>query len=184
MKMRRKGYGGFMSYVNVVNALRTCRADVLLLAIGVTLLTALLKRTLLKNASKKLFVFLPFALGVLLVGVYRVIAAQGLSPLTEEFAQTLEGGFSCGCAANLYYCVYEQFVRGKKGVTPLASLLVGFVPEGMEEEAAREIEEKTASLEEQKIPAAVREILLSYAPGLAEEEAEACAALITAYLLQ
>ena len=65
-----------MSAIQYLSAFRTFGADVLALALGVTLVTSLFKKTVFKNRSKKLFVFLPFALGLVFYAVYRAIAAD------------------------------------------------------------------------------------------------------------
>ena len=100
-----------MSAIQYLSTFRLYGWDVLLLAGGVTLLTSLLKKTVLKNAPKKLFVFLPFALGIVLYAIYRSLVTLSAEPFTTGLAATVEGGFACGCAATLYYVVYEQFFR-------------------------------------------------------------------------
>ena len=109
-----------MSAIQYLSAFRTFGADVLALALGVTLVTSLFKKTVFKNRSKKLFVFLPFALGFVFYAVYRAIAARSAIPFTGELFRTCEGGFACGCAATLYYVVYEQFFRNLAGETMLS----------------------------------------------------------------
>ncbi len=103
-----------MSAIQYLSAFRLYGWDVLLLAGAVSLLTALLKKTVLQNAPKKLYVFLPFALGILLYAVWRALVTLSAEPFTTGLAATLEGGFGCGCAATLYYVIYEQFIRKKK----------------------------------------------------------------------
>lgn len=103
-----------MSAIQYLSAFRLYGWDVLLLAGAVSLLTALLKKTVLQNAPKKVYVFLPFALGILLYAVWRALVTLSAEPFTTGLAATLEGGFGCGCAATLYYVIYEQFIRKKK----------------------------------------------------------------------
>ena len=103
-----------MSAIQYLSAFRLYGWDVLLLAGAVSLLTALLKKTVLQNAPKKVYVFLPFALGILLYAVWRALVTLSAEPFTTGLATTLEGGFGCGCAATLYYVIYEQFIRKKK----------------------------------------------------------------------
>ena len=100
-----------MSFVQLVSAFRLYNADVLLLALGVTLLTSLLKKTVMKSFDRKFFTLLPFGIGLALYAAWRMATTGSFRPLWE--LQTLEGGFGCGCAATLYYVVYEQFFRGK-----------------------------------------------------------------------
>ena len=100
-----------MSAIQYLSAFRLYGWDVLLLAGVVSLLTTLLKKTVFEGAPKKLFVFLPFAIGIVLYAVYRAIVTLSVQPFTSDFTMTLEGGFACGCAATLYYVIYEQFFR-------------------------------------------------------------------------
>ena len=74
-----------MSAIQYLSTFRLYGWDVLLLAGAVTLLTALLKKTVLKNASRKLYVFLPFAIGILLYAAYRGLVT--LSPLPFTYVQ-------------------------------------------------------------------------------------------------
>ena len=103
-----------MSAIQYLSTFRLYGWDVLLLAGAVTLLTALLKKTVLKNASRKLYVFLPFAIGILLYAAYRGLVTLSPLPFTTDLAATIEGGFGCGCAATLYYVIYEQFFRKRE----------------------------------------------------------------------
>ncbi len=103
-----------MSAIQYLSTFRLYGWDVLLLAGTVTLLTALLKKTVLKNASRKLYVFLPFAIGILLYAAYRGLVTLSPLPFTTDLAATIEGGFGCGCAATLYYVIYEQFFRKRE----------------------------------------------------------------------
>ena len=102
-----------MSAIQYLSTFRLYGWDVLLLAGAVTLLTALLKKTVLKNASRKLYVFLPFAIGILLYAAYRGLVTLSPLPFTTDLAATIEGGFGCGCAATLYYVIYERTVFGQ-----------------------------------------------------------------------
>ena len=127
-----------MTAIQYLNAFRVYGADVLLLALGVTLLTSLLKKTAMKNCPKKVYVILPFALGLVFYAVYRAIATMSAKPFTADLLVTLEGGFACGCAATLYYVVYEQFFRSRT-LPPVSELLHGVVPEEKIAEAAGEL---------------------------------------------
>lgn len=174
-----------MTILQYLSAFRLYGADVLLLALGVTLVTALLKKTLLKNATKKLYLFLPFLIGLLFWCVYRAFADRNFLFLTENFPQTLEGAFACGCAATLYYVVYEQFFRAKTdgAAEPLAPLLEGFVPEEKREEAARALDEGATGLEGDALRAFVSQTLAAYAEENATEaELTAAAALIAEFI--
>lgn len=175
-----------MTALQLFGALRLYGVDVLLLALGVTLLTALLKKTVLKNASKKLYVLLPFLIGFVLYAVYRMIATLSVIPLTEEFVSTLEGGFGCGCAATLYYVLYEQFFRATataKEVSPLLSVLDGIVPDDVRAEAEEALLEGTSCETDEERLTYLKETLARYAsPELSPEELDFYAQIIAEFL--
>ena len=193
-----------MSAIQYLSTFRLFGWDVLLLAGGVSLLTALLKKTVLKNASKKLYVILPFALGIVLYAVYRALVTLSAAPFTAELAATLEGGFACGCAATLYDVVYEQFFRktadGQAADTgtaddggsqdadaggaasPVAPLLEGYVPEETRAEVAQALYEGARGKTGDALRTFVRETLFSAAPAATEAELIALTELIAAYL--
>ncbi len=171
-----------MSFVQLVSAFRLYGADVLLLALGVTLLTSLLKKTVMKNVNKKLFVFLPFAIGFAVYALYKMLVTASFDPVTKDFLLTLESGFGCGCAATLYYIVYEQFVRGKTACEPLLPLL-DFIPESRRSEAAKALREGTAGMPQEDKAAYIKEHLNSYLEApMSEEELTVAAETLAKYL--
>lgn len=175
-----------MSALQFFNAFRTFGADVLLLALGVTLLTSLLKKTVMKNCNKKAFVFLPFGIGLIAYAVFASLVSLSADPFTKDLLTTVEKGFSCGLAATLYYVVYEQFFRSPKGANdrdPLYTLLDGIVPEEKLSGAVEALTEKSAGAEKEQLPEAVRETLILYAsPELSEAEISAAVLIVTKYL--
>ena len=201
-----------MSAIQYLSTFRLYGWDVLLLAGGVTLLTSLLKKTVLKNAPKKLFVFLPFALGIVLYAIYRALVTLSAEPFTTGLAATVEGGFACGCAATLYYVVYEQFFRKRptadtdaadgagesetpdtgaaddadtdmgESIPPVAPLLAGFVPEETRPAVARSLTEGARGKTGDALRTFVRETLFSAAPAATEAELLALTELVAAYL--
>lgn len=201
-----------MSAIQYLSTFRLYGWDVLLLAGGVTLLTSLLKKTVLKNAPKKLFVFLPFALGIVLYAIYRALVTLSAEPFTTGLAATVEGGFACGCAATLYYVVYEQFFRKRptadtgaadgagesetpdtgaaddadtdmgESIPPVAPLLEGFVPEETRHTVARSLTEGARGKTGDALRTFVRETLFSAAPAATEAELLALTELVAAYL--
>lgn len=201
-----------MSAIQYLSTFRLYGWDVLLLAGGVTLLTSLLKKTVLKNAPKKLFVFLPFALGIVLYAIYRALVTLSAEPFTTGLAATVEGGFACGCAATLYYVVYEQFFRKRptadtgaadgagesdtpdtgaaddadtdmgEVIPPVAPLLEGFVPEETRHAVARSLTEGARGKTGNALRTFVRETLFSAAPAATEAELLALTELVAAYL--
>lgn len=201
-----------MSAIQYLSTFRLYGWDVLLLAGGVTLLTSLLKKTVLKNAPKKLFVFLPFALGIVLYAIYRALVTLSAESFTTGLAATVEGGFACGCAATLYYVVYEQFFRKRptadtgaadgagesdtpdtgaaddadtdmgEVIPPVAPLLEGFVPEETRHAVARSLTEGARGKTGDALRTFVRETLFSAAPAATEAELLALTELVAAYL--
>lgn len=201
-----------MSAIQYLSTFRLYGWDVLLLAGGVTLLTSLLKKTVLKNAPKKLFVFLPFALGIVLYAIYRALVTLSAEPFTTGLAATVEGGFACGCAATLYYVVYEQFFRKRptadtgaadgagesetpdtgaaddadtdmgESIPPVAPLLEGFVPEETRHAVARSLTEGARGKTGDALRTFVRETLFSAVPAATEAELLALTELVAAYL--
>ncbi len=170
-----------MTIIQFAEVLRRFGVDVLLLALGVTFLTSLLKKTVMKSVSKKVFVFLPFGIGILVYAVYALLARGGLCFTAQEALDILSSGLGCGSAATLYYVFYEQFLRGKFTMDPLLPLLV-CIPENRRAEAAQRIEAEKDKPDEE-LTQLVREILAEYAdPPLSEEELEATALLITEYI--
>lgn len=174
-----------MSALQFFNAFRTFGADVLLLALGVTLLTSLLKKTVMKNCNKKVFVFLPFVIGLIVYAVFASLVSLSADPFTKDLLTTAEKGFSCGLAATLYYVVYEQFFRSPESTEPkdaLCTLLDGLVPEEKMSEAVAALTEKSAGVEKEQLPEVIRETLVPYAsPELSEAEIGAAVLIIAKY---
>ncbi len=65
--------------------------------------------------------------------VFRMIVTTSFTPLTKELGATLEGGFTCGCAATLYYVVWKNFFRqpNDETLSPafLSKTLRPYIPE-------------------------------------------------------
>lgn len=174
-----------MTALQFFNAFRTFSTDVLLLALGVTLITSLLKKTVMKNCNKRVFVFLPFAIGTVVYAVFSALVTLSAEPFTKDLLQTVEKGFSCGLAATLYYVVYEQFFRSPKKAEktdPLSILLDGIVPEEKKEEAIASLTEKSTGVGREQLSEVVRETLTAYAsPELSEAETDAAVLILTQY---
>ena len=172
-----------MEAIRYLSAFRLYGADVLILALGVSLFTSLLKKTVLKSVSKKVFVFLPYLLGLVVYLIYSMIVTLSVEPLTVRLSETFEGGFAVGCAATLYYVVYEQFFRAnKKGVTVLTPLLDGIIPEENLEEVANEILGVCENKTQEEAENLVKEILARYGVSLTDRENEIYCKLVASYL--
>ena len=174
-----------MTALQFLNAFRTFGADVLLLALGVTVLTSLLKKTVMKNCTRRIFVFLPFAIGIVVYAVFAALSTLSADPFTKDILETVEKGFSCGLAATLYYVVYEQFIRPPKKTEetdPLYTLLGGIIPEEQTEEAIASLTEKSTGVEKEQLPEVIRETLTLYAsPELSEAEMSAAVLILAKY---
>ncbi len=171
-----------MSFMELIDALRAYGVDVLLLALGVTLLVALLKKTVMKNVPKKVFVVLPFAIGIVLYAIFRALVSLSPEPFTSEIASTLEKGFACGCCSTLYYVIYEQFIRGRS-VSPLYPLLEGVVPEKKRRQAANALYKGSKALPEEERVQYFKENLNTYSdPPMSEEELSNLASILAEFL--
>ena len=173
-----------MSTFQYLSAFRLYGADVLILALGVTLVVSLLKKTVCKKLPKKLFVALPFLLGIVVYAAYRLITAFGEGSALDQAFAILEGGFAVGCAATLYYVVYEQFFRSESGKSPtvLGPLLVGILPDEEIEAAEQELLNGRTGLEDDALYAFVLETLSRYGTTLTDAERSIHAKLIAEYL--
>ncbi len=155
-----------MTILQYLSAFRVFGADVLLLSLGVSAITSLLKKTVLKSLPNKAYVFLPFAVGVIVYAAFRALVTLSVAPFTDELALTMEGGFACGCAATLYYLVYEQFVRGTKATAdmpPVGELLKELVPEADRKKAAEELTAHCGEKSAEELFSYITEVLHRYA---------------------
>lgn len=132
-----------MSIAKIINAFTYYGLDVALLGFLTAVSVEILKRTLLKKLQKKVITFLPFILGIVFYGTYRVIVTLGFNCLLTETAYIIESGVTVGGAATLAYVLYEQFVREKDclSVTEnvVKTLVEGYVPSDNVERVAKEI---------------------------------------------
>lgn len=195
-----------MTILPYLSAFRLFGGDVLVLGLAVTVAVSVLKKTVFKNAPKKLYVFLPFVLGTVAFAAFRCLAELSFEPLTQCVSDTLEGGFACGCAATLYYVVYEQFLRVKQsaaqdaapdaaqtdaaqtdaGTQPDASaaaaILKAFVSADLATEAAEALCKGYGAMPESAFAEFVSETLARYAPALGEDARKTAAAMVTSLL--
>ena len=155
------------------NALKAYGADVLLLAAAVSLLTALLKKTVLKNCPNKVYVFLPFLIGLVIYAAYRAVATWSIAPLSTDIASTVEGGLGCGSVATVYYIIYEQFIRKGKTALSLSPVLGGILPDEKCEEASAELLKGAKERPKEELTVFVKETIVRYAgEDLTEAELE------------
>ncbi len=196
-----------MTILQYISAFRLFGGDVLVLGLAVTIAVSVLKKTALKNAPKKLFVFLPFALGTIVFAAFRCLAELSAAPLTSDLAATFEGGFACGCAATLYYVVYEQFLRVKQSAAgntanaaaaentgsaenaptdaaessaeeTVRTLLKTFVSAETATEAAKALSDGYKAMTKEAFGAFVSETIARFAPALGDEARSAAATMV------
>ncbi len=170
-----------MTVIELYGVLRRYGVDVLLLALGVTLLTSLLKKTVMKSVGKKVFVFLPFGLGILIYALYSISTRGCAAFVGGEWTSVLGGGLSTGSAATLYYVFYEQLLRGKIVMDPLEPLLT-CVPEDKRAEASAAISEAFAAEKEDRLSAISAQLEAFCDPPLPKEELLCLASVLEGYL--
>ena len=131
-----------MSIFRFVDTFTCYGADVAGLAVLAAILTQVLKKTLLKNADKKLITFIPFAAGILLYAARMAIEDIGLFCSADAYLTLFERGIYVGALATAGYVMYEQFLRGKsclKSEDVIAEMIKGHVKEGEEQKVAEQI---------------------------------------------
>lgn len=169
-----------MAFVEICDLFTYYGVDVAVLAAVTCALTQVLKTTVLKNAQKKLYTFLPYILGVALYAAYAAVTRLDISFLAKNFALVLSKGVSAGALATVIYSAYCSLKKGggtsKEEV--IADMLCGYVPEGQEAEAAAKIaalpEEEDIGLRANQIA----DIILGYAQNIPRGESEVLARLI------
>lgn len=129
-----------MTVFGIIDTFTFYGADVILLAFATAILTQLLKKTVLKNAKRKLITFLPFVLGTVLYCIYATAVNFNVFYVLKNYVEVLEHGFAVGALATVSYVVYEQFVREKNGLTNvqavITNMIEGYVTAGAETELA------------------------------------------------
>lgn len=172
-----------MSALDFFNALKTYGADILLLAAGVCLFTAIIKKTVLKNCPNKVYVFLPFLIGIVLYAIYRAVSTWSVLPFTAELPSTLESGMGCGSAATIYYILYEQFFKKGKTKLSLSPVLGGILPEEKCEEASDELLKGMKEHSKEELSVFVKETIIRFAGDeIGEAELSASVRAISALL--
>ena len=162
-----------MSFIQIISTFTFYGLDVSLLALVTVALTQLIKKTVFKNAQKKLITFLPFMLGTLFYAVYAVVRNLSFYYVFDEYVSILEHGISVGAIATLYYVMYEQFVRVKSNLSEtesiIATLIEGYVPTDCVDKAARAIAEAIERDVTGNGATRAQDILAEYSNGEASE---------------
>ena len=158
-----------MSLIQVFNTFTFYGIDISLLALLNVFITQILKKTLFKNAQKKIITFLPFMLGTLFYAVYAGLRNLSFIYVLNEYTSILEHGISVGAIATLYYIMYEQFVREKSGLSKteqvISALIEGYVPTDSVEKASKAIAEALAKDVTGNGMTRAQEILAEYSNG-------------------
>lgn len=156
--------------------------DVAALAAVTCALTQILKNTLLKRAQKRLFTFLPYAIGAALYTGYAAVANACSGNAGVNFADALSHGVTTGAIATVIYAVWRQFIKGgsssvAEGV--IAAMVSGYVEEGKEGETAAEISAALGEMTDDERIEKCADIIVSRANGdISRAEIEALAKLI------
>ena len=162
-----------MSFIHIFSTFTFYGIDISLLALLTVIVTQVLKKTIFKNAQKKLITFLPFMLGTLFYAVYAAVRNLSIQYLLSEYVSVLEHGISVGAVATLFYVLYEQFVRQKSGLSEtekiISTLIEGYVPKDSVETAAKEIAEALARDVTGSGATRAQEILAKYSNGETDE---------------
>lgn len=132
-----------MSIMQIIDAIDLYGLDITLLGAATAVAVAILKRTVFKNANKKLFAFLPFISGALVYAAYYAAVNSGFENISGDYGCIVVRGFTVGAVSTLIFALYEQFVQNKNGLsaaeTVVKSLIEGYVPQGESERIAKEI---------------------------------------------
>lgn len=131
-----------MTIIKIIDLFTFYGIDVIVLSIICTILTQVLKSTLLKKFKRKLMTFLPFVLGIIIFASYAALKNLSFVYLLENYVYVLEHGISVGAVATFLYVFYEQFVREEHSTESekiIATLIEGYVPSENVQKAAKEI---------------------------------------------
>lgn len=115
--------------------------DMMMLALGTTILVQILKLTILRRVQKKILTFLPFVLGTILYGVYVGLVNHSVAYPLDHYVDVVERGFSIGTTATLAYVIYEQFVRGGSNLTATQAIVVNLLDGYVPKQQARKVAE-------------------------------------------
>lgn len=103
-----------MEALNYVEILTEYGADIAFLSVLTCVCVEVLKKTLLKNCTKKVITFLPFLLGVFFYAVFAAATNLDFGYVIRELPHVCERGFTIGSLSTVVYVAYEQFVREKQ----------------------------------------------------------------------
>lgn len=131
-----------MTFVQIVDMFTYYGVDVVVLAALTCAITQVLKTTLLKNAQKKLYTFLPYIIGIVLYAAYAAASRPDIGYLAANFAAIANKGISVGALATIVYVAYGHLAKGgpqAQKTEIICLLLTGYIGEDIKEKAAAEI---------------------------------------------
>lgn len=173
-----------MTYIEIIDFITFYGVDVAVLGILTSALTQILKTTFLKNASNKLYAFLPVIIGTVLYAAYAFIS-HGFC--VDNFAYVLEKGFSVGAAATVIYVVYEQFTCGKLKLPTTVQVVEVMIASCIEAEklnsVAQKIEDEFDGSDLQSAAEKITVTLCENSQGEADKESFAAISLLIAQTL-
>lgn len=181
----RRGLRGEVMPIQYLSAIGQMSSEALILAAAVAAVTALLKKTLLKNAHRFVRSALPFFLGIVFFTVYRMAVTMSFDPVTKELVATLSSGFACGSAATLFSALFEHYFPQSESTpfSPVYPLLEGYVPESRRAEAAKELYEGSLTIDGELLSAYLDETLKKYiSDSVSDEERTDLRLLIEQFL--
>ena len=159
-----------MTFTEIINFVTFYGVDVAVLGILTSVLTQLLKTTILKNVPNKLYPFIPVIIGTVLYAVYTLIF-NGFC--ANSLANVFEKGFSVGAAATVIYVVCEQFTGGKLKLPAAGKVVEAMIADCVDVEnlntVAKKIEEDLDCSDLQTSAERINKTLLEYAQGDADE---------------
>lgn len=171
-----------MNFIKIIDFITFYGVDVAVLGILTSVLTQILKTTVLKNAPNKLYAFLPVIIGVLLYAVY-ALATKSF----YDFGTILEKGFSVGAAATVIYVIFEQFTRGNVRLPSAEKVVEAMIADCIDAEmlssVAKKIEDEFDCSDLQSSTERIAEVLLESSQGEADEQGFTALAMLIAQTL-
>ena len=146
MRFCREARRRILTFIEIIDAFTFYGLDIALLAGLTTGVTQLVKILLFKKrTNKKLVTLLPFLIGTLAYAVYACVRNLSFAYVLREYTSVVEHGIAVGSLSTLWYVLYEQFVREKKGLSAteriISTLIEGYVPDDALEQTAKAVAE-------------------------------------------
>lgn len=176
-----------MTNIEIIDFITFYGVDIAVLGIITCAFTQIFKTTLLKNASNKLYAFLPIIIGIVLYAVYSMIANLNFCYAFENLAYVIERGFTVGAAATIIYTICEQLSRGNVSLPTVTNVVEAIVADYVEAEkvsvVAQKIVDEFDCSDLKSAAEWIAATLCKYAPGEAATEDFAAISLLIAQTL-